>query len=187
MIGTIGGFSRLYPRIVVRVGWKGDAESSFVDSLPPVASSGILSGQLIIKQLVSGVWSYAQATPTLLAAGNITAFAQFDATDPAVLASNLLPGLLCTGKFEIETAFYDAGSYTPGTLLTASATAGNVAARTSGQTQIGIVGSGYDGVGTVALTGTYPNLEYNSETDGSGTSWNGSVLVVQTAYQPVIS
>jgi hypothetical protein len=184
-LGTIGNFSRQTPRIRVTVGWEGDAKSSFCESLPVASGQTIVSGQLITKTSNSGVWQFQLATPTRIAAGDLPFFAYFDSTDPATLAANALLGISCSGKFELETAFYDAGTYNPGTLLAAStAVNGNVMARTSGLFQIGVAN------GTNSLLGTYPNLEENSETDGSGSSWRtagGNVLVVQTAYQPVIS
>lgn len=196
-LGQYGTFSRNTPRLRVGVGFKGDSEANFTDALPPVASSGILSGQLIIKVTSGGAWFWQQATESLVdtaiaAGGAALAFAYFDATDPAVLAANSLPGLLCNGKFEVETPFYDSNTYLPGVSLGASTTAGNVTLRASGKPQIGLAGSDpITGLSLRNLLGTYPNLEYNSETDGSGSTWrttqSGQVLIVQTAYQAIIS
>jgi hypothetical protein len=187
MQATIGGFSRNTPRIRVRAGWTGDAKANFCESLPPASGQTITSGQLIMKSVIAGVPTYSLATRTGLDLGNTPAFAFFDTTDPTTTASGLLLGLSCTGKFVIETAFYDAGSYAPGLpLMVSGTTAGNVAAQTSG--------SGYPVVGfaqgLVSYLSTYPNLEENSETDGSGSAWvsgGGYVLKLDTSYQPVIT
>lgn len=184
MAGTYGFHQRTKPRLRVRRGWHGNEPYAISESLPPKADENIKSGMTIIRTVDGTDVVYVKATKALLAQANAAppAFAYHDATDPDVTSSGLLLGLSSAGKYEIETAYFDSGTYNGGTLLSASTTAGNLKARAATETAVGVVLRGKVNYGG---SSDDPNNAHNSEADPA--TFDGYMLSFVTHWQPIIA
>lgn len=174
---TFGTIKRAKPRIRVRKGYSPVEPSNLHEAYTPDSDADIKSGMLLV--LDNSVDLLKKATAALLAAGNRPYFALEDQSAPDVSASGKLPVIVCNGNFEVETAFFDAGSYSNGDLLGASAAnAGNVAAHPDNGTPS--VGSA-KGIRSWAPDATRPNYGINNEADP--TTFNGDVLALYTEHR----
>ena len=118
------GYNRRAKRPVnVLRGFEGNDPKSFTKNYPVLNGATIHSGQVVSLSTSGGVVGWVLGAPE----GKVPYIALSDSYDTDVRASDLLPALSCAGKFEIETGYYVAGTYSAvnNTPLTAG-TSGNV-------------------------------------------------------------
>ena len=167
---SYGPTQRTKPRVQVLRGWDPMSPNTFTSTAAP--GETIRSGQLVSK-----VWNVSKFNFVLgNAAGIAPAIAWSDSADMDVVESGILTGLSCTGNFEIQTGFYDSGTYTEGTPLTwSTVTPGNVCVAVATKPIIGYV---------TRING--PKQLNNPATgvfeDSTVAPANSSVIIFQTSY-----
>jgi len=149
-LDTIGTQKRTKPRLAVLRGWDINNPTNIAPRAVSAEDQGtILSGHVISKD-GNDKWALgASAGKESTVCLSIQDDVDFD-----VVGSGVITGISVLGKYEVQTAFFDSGDYTPGTPVTYSATAGNIAEAAAGDTVIGYVTAG-----KVNISATNSNVE----------------------------
>ena len=178
---TYGYYTRAQPRVRVRRGYPGNEPTSITQSAPVTASTIIYSGQVI--SLTSGAWVLG------CAAGKTPYIAYHDSVDTDVVSSGLLLGLSCSGKFEIETAYFTAaaGAYNADDLPLKADTGATVAVPPSGAGNITLA-SGWndtaDVIGATIAGGLQTITTTNSEAAPTGSPPALQTVLFATTWLP---
>jgi len=151
-LDTIGTQKRTKPRLAVLRGWDINNPSNIAPRAVSAEDQGtILSGHVISKD---GNDKWILGAPGAGKESTVCLAIQDD-VDFDVVGSGVVTGISVLGKYEVQTAFFDSGDYTPGTPVTYSAgTAGNIAQAAAGDTVIGYVTGG-----KVNIAATNSNVE----------------------------
>jgi hypothetical protein len=138
---NIGTVQRAKPELAVLRGFDPNEPVTGQRSLPVKAGVTIKSGQIISAKF-DGTTARTEWVLGKDAGAALCYVALKDSTAFDVVASDLLVGLPCSGKFVLETAFYKAGdTYTNDVYLTADGVTGDFKATTleSGEPIYGVV------------------------------------------------
>lgn len=171
---------RSHARLEVLRGFDPTQPTTFTQTAPVKTGVTILSGQAIVLEADDahptnpGQLAWALADHDVVAHRTAAIFiAQQDSADEDIGEAGGLTGFDTAGQFEFESAFYVAGTYTPGTTyLSISTTAGSLG--------VGTVGSGVAIVGRI--TRTSPKVVGN--VTNSNVPAGSSVIVWRTGYLP---
>jgi len=158
---------RAQPRVEVLRGWDPNEPTQFSQTVRVQSGVTVLSGQL-----VSLAWDATDSVYEWVlggAAGRVPYIAVQDDQDEDVLECGKLTGLSCAGQFEIETPFFETGTYVNDTPLTwEGATAGNVDVAAAGEDILGWVTRNN---GAKSLDGINSNVPTGSEVISFNTAW----------------
>jgi len=169
---------RTHARMEVPRGFDPTLPNTFTHTAPVKTGVTIKSGQAIVLEADDShpthpgrlAWALADADVAAHVVGDIFMAFQ-DSTDEDVLETDGLTGYNTAGQFELETAFFVAGTYTAGTTnLTISATAGSLTTTASG--------SGAPIVGRISRTSPKDIGAINSNVPA-----NAQVICWRTGYQ----
>lgn len=119
---TFGYIKRTYPILEVLRGWNPNEPFTRTAAYPVKDANAILSGMLITPVWVSAnnrmEWTIADKDTAGIHQAALY-LAQDDYSKEDVIEAGNLVGLSCSGQFEVESAFFTAGStYNEGTFLT---------------------------------------------------------------------
>jgi len=129
---------RAKPRVEVLRGWNPNEPNTFTQTARAKSGETILSGQLMHLLWDSSDSVYEWVLGGL--ASTVPYIAVQDDQDEDVLECGAMTGLSCAGQFEIETAYFETGTYADSVPLTwEGATAGNVDVADTGEDIVGYV------------------------------------------------
>jgi len=155
MAFNVGYYQTDKRRVNVLRGFDGADPKTYTQVAPVTDDTVIKSGQLVT--LVADAWVLYDAVNHK---GKTPYVALSHSDDTDVSSSGLLPALSCAGKFEIETPYFDAGTYNTDTVIVGSTTDGNIAAQADPETPgtIDIIGFATRG-GESDLNSGFPKAE----------------------------
>lgn len=112
--------TRTKTRVKVLRGYDPNAPTTLTQSLPVPSGSTVGSGQVVSQTWTAALGSYGWTLGATTASAVCPFIALQDSADEDVIEAGKLTGLSCAGQFEIQTAYYQSGTYTPGGFLCAS-------------------------------------------------------------------
>lgn len=109
---------RLTPRLEVLRGYRPETPFEFRTAYPVASGVTIKSGQLVAPKYNADLGDHEWVLPSTTT-DHVAQYywANNDSDDFDVIEAGKLPALSCAGQFELETAFYTAGTYVNGALI----------------------------------------------------------------------